>query len=397
MDPYPDKDPPGAAGPLPEPSEAPEVLDIFRHAWPVIWEKPLPTVLFVLALAAVETLSDLASSRLLEPFAPALQLLMSKGPEDIVTIGSLNAALSAHGGWRLALGAGLPLLVMPFVSFSLCRAALSLWDGYAPAASDLALAAGCYAKALVVFLALSIYGAALGCLTAVLALPFMALLKSHGLGAVLFLGLLATAAGLILWLRFVWPMARRYFFLQFFVYFRMSDHPGLGGLISEAVKIDRSLRAWPSHLNALCALTLAVVLGAFILLETVAAMASGPGTRGPLLILSNAAYLMAFLWPAATAAGFYRLCLRPAEDVYLPGATGGGRGGGPMEDGGPDQGDGGRGNWGRGNEIQGDGGRDDGGRGYDARAAEARRREKGRRACGLPASFLPEAIRLLRA
>ncbi|MDR1315150.1 MAG: hypothetical protein LBQ12_16050, partial [Deltaproteobacteria bacterium] len=158
MDPYPEKDLQDGLSPRDGQAEAPDVLDIFRHAWPVIWERPWQAALFVLALAAAEAVADTAAARLLEPFVPAIKEFMVKGPENAEAMAGMNAAAAAHGGWRLALGAFLPFFAMPFVSFALCRAALSLWDGYAPRARDLALAAACYLKALVVFLFLSVYG-----------------------------------------------------------------------------------------------------------------------------------------------------------------------------------------------------------------------------------------------
>jgi hypothetical protein len=166
-----------------------------------------------------------------------------------------------------------------------------------------------------------------------MALPFWGLVKATGGGPGFMVGALAAVAGALLWAKLVWPLVRRYFFLQFFVYFRMSDHPGLGGLLREALGMNAALKAWPSHLNVMCALTLAVVVGVFVIVETAAAMAPSLALREPLLVIANFVYLMAFLWPCTTAAGFYRLCLKPAEDVYLPGTMvpGGQRGQGSPE------------------------------------------------------------------
>ncbi|MDR1081326.1 MAG: hypothetical protein LBQ79_10300 [Deltaproteobacteria bacterium] len=343
MDPYQDKDLRRGGSPPPDPDGTPEVLDIFRHAWPVIWERPVAAVGFVAALALAETVADGVCDRLLAPFTPALAEFLAKGPGDQAAAAQVTRAVEASGGWRLALGCLIPFLMMPFVSFAVCRAALSLWDGYSPRAGDLAFALASYARAFTVFLFLSVYGAALGCLTALMALPLWALVKASGGGPGYLFGAVAAVAGALLWAHLVWPLARRYLFLQFFVYFRMSDHPGLGGLLREAVRLNRALVAWPTHLNVLCALTAAVVIGTLVAVGTALAVIPSLEPREPVMFLANGVYLLAFLWPAVTAAGFYRLCLRPAEDVYLPGTgpdgrdpgTGGeGYGPGPGADGG---------------------------------------------------------------
>jgi hypothetical protein len=203
------------------------------------------------------------------------------------------------------------------VSFALCRAALSLWDGYAPSAGDLSLSLACYLKAMAVFLALAVYGLALGVITAILALPVWAIAGSGG-AAGYPLAVLAFITASVIWLRLLWPRVRRYFFLQFFMYFRISDHPGLGALFREAANIDRDLKAWPMHLNVLCMVTFLVILGIFVAVESVAAMIPDIMPSEPGLTVANLAYLLAFLWPAVTAAGFYRLCLRPYEAETLP-------------------------------------------------------------------------------
>ncbi|MDR1035834.1 MAG: hypothetical protein LBT40_04490 [Deltaproteobacteria bacterium] len=321
MDPSQDKDLSRGGSPPHDPDGTPELLDIFRHAWPVVWERPLAAIGFVAALAVVETVSDRASETLLAPFMPAVSEFMAKGPGDTAAAAGLARAMDTHGGLRLALGTLVPFLVMPFVTFAMCRAALSLWDGYSPRAGDLAFSLASYARALTVFLFLSVYGMALGCLTALMALPLWALVKASGGGPGFLVGALASVAGALLWAHLVWPLARRYLFLQFFVYFRMSDHPGLGGLLREAVELNRALAAWPSHLNVLCALALAVAAGALILAGAVLALSSRLEPREASMLFANGIYLTAFLWPAVTAAGFYRLCLRPSEDVYLPGAA----------------------------------------------------------------------------
>ncbi|MDR2613250.1 MAG: hypothetical protein LBG06_10685, partial [Deltaproteobacteria bacterium] len=289
MNHFQDKEPAGGGPPATAGIEPPEILDIFRHAWPVVWERPLPTVLYVAALAVIETLGDRAVSALLEPFGPAMAELMSKGPGDPGAVSGMAAAADVHGGGRLAAGLALPLLLMPFVSFAVCRAAISLWDGYAPAASDLTLSLACYMRALAVFAALSVYGLGLGSLTALAVLPFWAF--ARGTAGGLLLGALALAGAAALWIKLVWPAARRYLFLQFFVYFRISDHPGLGGLFREALALDRTLKAWPSHLNVLCALAFAVILGVFVAASSVAAMAPSLASPEPGLALANAAYL----------------------------------------------------------------------------------------------------------
>ncbi|MDR3152825.1 MAG: hypothetical protein LBW85_00800 [Deltaproteobacteria bacterium] len=334
MDPNLHKDPPEEGAPPSGANEAPHVLDIFRHAWPVMWERRFPMILFILALAVLETLSDRAVSKLMEPFEPALEGFMTKGPEDPAAAAALSASLEANGAMRLLAGAALPFLLMPFVSFALCRAALSQWDGYAPQASDLAFTLASYLKSLVVFIAVSVYGLALGILSTVFLLPSWALAKANSPG----MGAIALIFGVFLWIRLLWPAVRRYFFLQIFVYFRMSDHPGLGGLLRETFGIERSLKAWPSHLNALCGLTLAVLLGIFIAVESVSAMIPAVTPAEPGLILSNAVYLLAFMWPVTAAAGFYRLCLRPSEEVSLPGLQPESEGGAVQEAGAAGQG-----------------------------------------------------------
>jgi hypothetical protein len=328
MPPCPDNGPP-EGGPDPQrAADAPEALEIFKHAGQVTWEKPLPTALFVLALALVETLSDLACASLLEPFAKPLEGLAAKGPGDAPAVAALREAIGQSGASRLALGMLLPFLTMPFVSFSLCRAALSIWDGYIPGPRDLALALASYFRCLSVFLALALLGMAIGLMTASIALPLWIVSRSLGGGTGRLIEAAAVLGGVILWIRFVWPSFRQYFFLQFFVYFRISDHPGLGGLFRETARIYVELKEWPSHLNMMCAQAAMMIVATFVFVQMWAALALNHLPRAAGAFISNAVFLAAFLWPLVGAAGFYRLCLRPTDGDCPPAAAPGGEGNG---------------------------------------------------------------------
>ena len=54
--------------------------EIFKHAWPVVIERPKPLLLFVVALAAATWAVDIVSDMLQAPYQPFIEALKAAAP-----------------------------------------------------------------------------------------------------------------------------------------------------------------------------------------------------------------------------------------------------------------------------------------------------------------------------
>jgi hypothetical protein len=303
----------------------PSFPDIFKHAWPVLWEKPRTAIYLALFLAIVQLAIDLISNGLMAPYAKDFQAAAqaaAQGNESLQK--ELYLAVLAHGKLRLFLAFLIHFLGAPFMGFCLAKGALSIWDGFTPEPRDIWVAIAKYPVCLIIFIILCVYAFVLAFITIIMGTPMFMVGRLSASGANFLIMLLAVAASVFLWCRLIWPVVRRFLFLQFFLYFHISDYPNGSDRVS-MWDFDQYLKHWPTHLNYMALCTLLSIMAIFIpvtLLQEIFLIIS-ESTFVQMLSEFVAQFLifLGLLWPSLAIAGFYRLCLFPPEDE-LPGPTG---------------------------------------------------------------------------
>ncbi|MDR1545472.1 MAG: hypothetical protein LBU12_01885 [Deltaproteobacteria bacterium] len=300
-------------------SEAPATWEIFKHAWPVVWENPPRLFLFVfLPLAAAGTVIDLAGDALLAPYMSSfLDFWTKTDAEKRLAVEALGRSVAEFGRGRFAAGLLLSWLATPLTLLAQIRAALRLWDGFDVSADELKFAVRRYPEALKVSLLVSVFGLFL-CLFGSLAFwPFL-ILKSLFAGASLhvrsLVGLLGTAMGAYFLIKVFWPHLRRFAMLEATAFLQLVDGAA-GPWIARLAALYRHLHRFPAHLNqgalilAACALGWVVVFSVFAGLMDVL-----PAPEPADLFLGRTLYFVALMWPLTGLAGLYRLVLFPPDD-----------------------------------------------------------------------------------
>jgi hypothetical protein len=299
--------------------------EIFQHSWQVLWERPGPFLVAILALALASIAVDKIADAVLGPFGAVLSQAMS-GENDLAFLEREIRSLARQAGYLpLAAGLAIPWLLGPFTNLALARLAQNLWDGYQAGARDLAFAAKGYPAALYVTVLTTLLGLALGFMAALAWLP-MAILHSlgraQGLPTPVFLALslVGLAVGLALFINFVWPFLRRYAVLQFLAFFGMAEGQE-GPWRARLAHTFAGLKAFPRHLNQAVFVMVVQFLAFTVALSVVSALfslARTPPVAGALVVQFLA--LLGISWFVVALAGFYRLCLDPA--FQGPGAYG---------------------------------------------------------------------------
>jgi hypothetical protein len=292
----------------------PSFSDIFKHAWPVLWEKPRVIICLVLFITAFQTCFDQVSNVLFEPYTKDFSALAASGEAN--TEKAQEAFINAvkeKGSLQLILAILIPFLATPFLSFCLSKGALSIWDGFMPSLRDIGQALASYPKCLLFLLGLCFYGFVLSFLTLAMCTPSLLIFRLTGKAGVL-LGGFAFIITVYLWIKFLWPIVRRFLFLQFFVFFHISDHPGGTDLFKKILEMDRQLKYWPSHLNYMALNTFLTILVLFIAVTMIelALLAFCPNLVAR--FVGQFMIILGMCWPIIAIAGFYRICLCPPED-----------------------------------------------------------------------------------
>jgi hypothetical protein len=283
----------------------------------VLWEKPKVVLLLVLFLACFQTSIDSISDGLMSPYVEDFEryteaISSEGGPSKSAAQAALVSAITAKGPARLILSFLLSFLATPFLGFCLSKGALSLWDGIAPGPRDLWDALLAYPKSLVFFFTVGIYGIILFSISAAMFVPWFALMGRGGPAMVIGMILIILAG--YLWGRFLWPVMRRFLFLQCFVYFSLSDSPRLSGFFRTTLELDRRLRYWPSHLNHMAAYAFLAFILLFMATGMIMLLLSPVGPDFVPRLVGQYVILLGFLWLTISIAGFYRLCLNPPEE-----------------------------------------------------------------------------------
>ncbi|MDR2459517.1 MAG: hypothetical protein LBE38_01850 [Deltaproteobacteria bacterium] len=294
--------------------EAPEFRDIFRHSWPVLWEKPKAVLVFVLFLTLLQFAESYISDLLVEPYSETINaMLTAPDMEKVQVQETFSKLIDQYGSWRLLIAAILPFLLLPLISYSCSRAALSMWDGYAPSLTDFTAAFFGYFKALLLTICLLVYCFVLGFISSLMTLPALVIYNLTGSN---FLALIIlTILTIFLWIRFMWPLVRRFLFLQFFVYFRFVDYPGEPGFFRQALAIHKELGLWPRHLNSMFGYACLIVIGVFIPMTILNIILESFVPVEVIYIIDYFVFTLAYLWMVLAASGFYRLCLNPINPV----------------------------------------------------------------------------------
>jgi hypothetical protein len=314
MDYDPDRDP---AAPLESDSNAkhdkPSFQEIMRHAWPILWENPASLLLFVLGLVILQVAMDYISNSLLAPFLPFFEEFFAKGDTGTEARDAFNSLLDEHGRLRFFGAAFLPLLFVPFVSYAMSRGALSIWDGFSPSFQDYLYALLGYFKALLITLCLTVLFFALILASFFVFVPALLLIRVLPQFFLLHIAFFLFSA--YLWFRLVWPLVRRFFFLQFFVFFNMSDHPGMPGFTRQLLQISEDLKLWPSHLNAMVGIAFLLLIGVTVPTQFLILILENVLPFPAISFISHSIMIIAFLWLITAMAGFYRLCLYPKDEI----------------------------------------------------------------------------------
>jgi hypothetical protein len=296
-------------------------FEIFKHAWPILFEKPKPLLVMLLAVALATLLVDQISDLLLVPYRPAMDALMSAqaqspSPRAIEQFMETVASVG-YGRWTLA--QSLPLLAAPWLWLALCQAALNIWDGFQVGINNLRFAAKHYLTGLWIMGLTSLFGIFLFLFSTMCLLPLLLIQTLAGGGGAspgpnAILVLLGVAAGLFFFIRILWPHLRRFLPLQFMAYFLLSDG-SRGGWAKRLFRLYDSLKAHGSHLNQAAAILAVSLLGVSVFSALIQFMMSA-ASLPPILtdLVGKLIVYLGLMWPLTALAGFHRLVLFPVED-----------------------------------------------------------------------------------
>ncbi|MDR1487004.1 MAG: hypothetical protein LBT62_03260 [Deltaproteobacteria bacterium] len=299
---------------MPPPSAPTSFWEIFKHSWPILWEKPKGLIGVLAALSVVVLAFDQLSSFLKAPYEPIFEAfaLGQQSKEEIIR--ALERTLAQNGRLRLALGLIIPFFVTPFSALLLSKVALNLWDGLSINSSDVGFALKRYHNALFVIFVVCVMGLLLAVGIFVAFFPIVIcqfLFRNIGGGFMHIAMFFSFLFSFYLIIRFIWPIFRRFIFLEFITFFLMVDGR-IGIWAQRVVMVFQALKFYPKHLNQavgllVCTtLALSLVIGIIMLLTDLAGL--------PMLVeelLCQMVYYIGTLWPLVALAGFYRLVLNP--------------------------------------------------------------------------------------
>jgi hypothetical protein len=290
--------------------------EIFKNSWQVLWEKPKPLLIILVLLTVLTLVFDMIGNHILGPFNVLFMEAMQGKYNAQDFMAELKKLIEQQGNLPLILGKVVPWLFGPLANLTLARVALNLWDGYQIGLLDLFYALEKYLIALYITFILVILGLLMFILSFLSGLP-MGLIHALAYGTGLpspvffFVTLFGFIASIFIFLRYVWPILRRYFFLNYMAFFSMVEgHSGLW--TRRLANIFQRLKFYPHHLNQAIIIALAIYLSLFLVLSVISVimvLLALPSTV--VSFLTQFIYLIVASWLIVALSGFYRLCLAP--------------------------------------------------------------------------------------
>jgi hypothetical protein len=288
--------------------------EIFKNSWKVLWERPKPMLQVVAAVTVLTMLFDLLGGRILGPFAVIIGEAM-QGKYQVEEFRSvLLQAIETYGAFPLIAGKLVPWIAAPLANLTLACVALNLWDGYKVSFDDILFSARNYPAALYISILVT-------CLSIiVLAMIFLSSLPMgivHGLGfgakfpypVFMFAALLGFGVSLFLFLKYVWPVLRRYLFLNYMAFFSLIDDQS-GGWVNRLIGLFRQLHHFPRHMHQAIIIVLVLYLGLFLVLSIISIILFTLNLPMFLVtLITQFFYMIVATWLLVALSGFYRLCL----------------------------------------------------------------------------------------
>jgi hypothetical protein len=292
--------------------------EIFKHAWPILFERPKQLMIVIAAMAVASEVVDALGLILQAPYTPYFEAfgksLENPGGEGG---GALKEGLEKLGYSRLLLSGLLPCLAAPFIWLTMCHATLSIWDGWRIGRQSILFALRRYLAGLKILAIISCFAIFLFLFSLLSLIPLLLVQGMVGRGGMAagnwLLTMLGVGAGLFFFVKILWPHLRRFLLLHFLVYFRLADGE-TGPWTGRILRLYDALRACPSHMNQGVAVFLLTFLGAAFTSSIILTMLTMAGAPAFAANLAGSAVIFAFLlWPFTALAGFYRLIISPAE------------------------------------------------------------------------------------
>jgi hypothetical protein len=293
----------------------PSFGEILRHAWPVLWEKPVAFLLFALFIVVILLAMDFLTNALLEPYAPYFESVLNMPGAGESEPADMADLLKEHGVMRIFLAFLAPFLLITLLNLTMCRGALSMWDGYSPSSRDFTMSLSGYPKALAFSVIYALCWSFIFFLIFFLCIPGYLILQFAGpnFGVVSFL--IAAIITFVLFITLLWRIVKPFFFFQFFFFFVMADHPLFPNFLNRAVGIFFDLRKWPRYLNSMVGYAFLIFLGVSIPMEFLIMALRNVLSYYVLNALANFVLILAYMWFLTALAGFHRICLYPLDQI----------------------------------------------------------------------------------
>ncbi|MDR1678043.1 MAG: hypothetical protein LBS44_06600 [Deltaproteobacteria bacterium] len=298
----------------------PSFWEIFKNSWKILWEKPSPFLLVLAILSLAAVLFDELGSVFLGPFSDLFTEAMQGRYSQEEFLKEFNRLLDLPGlKTKLVAGILVPWLFGPISGLTLARVVLNQWDGYQVGISDIIYAISNYIVALYITILASLLFMVMFFLVFLAGLP-MGLIQNLALGAGLpgpmfaFMTFFGFAVSLFIFIKFVWPVIRRFFFLNNLAFFILVDGHS-GHWIGRLTEIFRRLKAFPGHINQAILVYIGLYIFLFFALSIVSLFLTVFGLPTWLAsLISQIFFLIGAAWITLALSGFYRLCLYPEPD-----------------------------------------------------------------------------------
>ena len=296
--------------------DAASFWEIFKHAWPILFERPKPLLIFALSLGAAYQIVEVLREILQAPYQPHMDAFIEAQTSEpnAEAWAAMMANIKEIGYFRLGVSWALPFLMAPFFWLALCHASLSIWDGWLVGIHNVVFAVRKYMAGLQILVLITFFGVFLFLFSLLSLFPLL-LVQGMGasMGGSMILTLLGVAAGLFFFCKILWPHLRRFIALQLLLYFRLVDGEA-GPWFGRMWVLYETLKAFPSHMNQGVAVIIGGLLGASFLASLIVAMLVMAGV--PILMASfigKTLFILTLMWPLTALAGFHRLMLSPVE------------------------------------------------------------------------------------
>ncbi|MDR1166653.1 MAG: hypothetical protein LBO66_12460 [Deltaproteobacteria bacterium] len=293
----------------------PRFRDFFWRSWPILREKPARLLLAILALVIAKTLLGAVHDNLLAT------VWTGAGTANARWVGHgfvivLPKSLQGVNVFNFILGYALPLLFVPLFASLFCRFALAGWDGHGARAGAVAAALKDYPRALALCARLATLFILYAAILAALFFPGYAAYSRPGFLPLpdLLKASVLLAAGFLIFLKFVWPRAKRLALLPALSLFALADRPSSETRPrEEAQTLYRDLAFFPRAVNSLLAHAAFIVAALYLTIPPLTYFLREIADFPPLgrKILAETLILLTLYWLLLSVAGFYRIALRP--------------------------------------------------------------------------------------